>query len=267
MLNATEKSAILEKIRACLALAANPGAAPGEAETAARQAMKLMAKYDIEESEVDGTTGLHKFKFAKAKARHLCGEGKAPIWTGIISLGVAKALFCHAVIISELIADEVPGAELDIANFPYNKYKNVRVVQRFEYKGVISDVKLAVWLTETLINQGKRECAEAGIVGERAKSQWLVGWASAVQTRLIAMSSWVASESTGASEADGGTSLVVLNEKRAAVEEKFGASCEKKNKVKSDMEGYVAGMNTNISLNRPIESADKPLSIAQESFK
>ena len=46
------------KIRKLLALAADPGAAPNEAETAARQAAKLMAAHEI--SLADPTEAEHK---------------------------------------------------------------------------------------------------------------------------------------------------------------------------------------------------------------
>jgi hypothetical protein len=100
----------IEKIRKCLAIASDPGASPNEAESASRQAARLMAKFDLDAAEVNldavGADDI-KFKFGRAKARHLNGKtGRAPLWTQTISVGLGKLFKCKVEISKDLEADK-----------------------------------------------------------------------------------------------------------------------------------------------------------------
>ena len=81
-----------DKIRKLLALAADPGASPQEAETASRQAAALMAKHDIDLADLEEEALRAEFDLTEAQAMG-CRPGKTnavevPPWIGIIAYGV-----------------------------------------------------------------------------------------------------------------------------------------------------------------------------------
>ena len=64
-----------DKIRALLALAADPSAAPQEAESAGRMAAKLMAKYQIDLGDLEEEALKEEFDLTTMQAR-ACRPGK-----------------------------------------------------------------------------------------------------------------------------------------------------------------------------------------------
>ena len=81
-----------ELIRKLLALAADPSAAPQEAETAARQAARLMAKHDIDLADLEEEALKAQFDLIQGEAVG-CRPGKrdakeVPPWIGIIAWGI-----------------------------------------------------------------------------------------------------------------------------------------------------------------------------------
>ena len=83
---------IQDKIRKLLALAADPSAAPNEAETAGRQAASLMAKHEIELADLTEAELKAQWDLTTVEARG-CRPGKknpseVPPWIGIIAWGV-----------------------------------------------------------------------------------------------------------------------------------------------------------------------------------
>ena len=85
---------IADKVRKLLALASDPGAAPNEAETAARQAAALMAKHQLEEADLQlkGAAGKLIFDLMEGYGRGTRpGKRNAkevPTWIAIIAYGV-----------------------------------------------------------------------------------------------------------------------------------------------------------------------------------
>ena len=215
-----DKTKVVEKIKKLLALAADAGASRGESETAARQAGVLMAKYEIDEANLVAGPVL---KCGFAYARHMnLGVVKAPMYAQFIAVGVSDFIGCVTIIV--------------------NRIEGTKQSQLFKIGGTVSDVKFAVWLTETLCAQALREWA--AYKGEATKVAWLNGWGSAVQTRLRDMAE---AKQAGVEEvkASDSTSLMVLDKKVALVREKFGEVEYKKNEnVKLNLDGWTAGQKT-----------------------
>ena len=116
-----------DKIRALLALAADPSAAPQEAESAGRMAAKLMAKHQIDLGDLEEEALKEEFDLTMMQAR-ACRPGKKnpkviPPWIGIIAWGVK--------IYTRTRIRTAPG--------------------QVWFRGPREDVELAVWLHELLL--------------------------------------------------------------------------------------------------------------------
>lgn len=229
--NAQTQAVALAKIQKLLALAADPGSAEGEAENATRMATKLMVKYGIDEAMLNWELGRDSVRVGRANARHMCNvasTGKAMNFCGYVALGVA----------------EFTGTIVDLVNRISIHSGTTDTV--FRFSGEITDVKLAVWLCETLLAQAQREWRKADT--DSAKVPWLNGWGAAVQKRLCAMAEIKSQEETQMKASDQ-NALVVLDQKDALIKEKFGEQKARKAISKCSADGWLAGMNTNIPTN------------------
>jgi hypothetical protein len=231
-MNTTESQAIaLSKIQKLLALAADPGSADGEAENATRMATKLMVKYGIDEAMLNWELGRDSVRVGRANARHMCNvasTGKPMHFCGFVAIGVA----------------EFTGTVVEMLNrISIHSGTSDSV---FRFSGEITDVKLAVWLCETLLAQAQREWRRSET--ESSKVAWLNGWGVAVQARLYKMAEFKSQEE-GAMKLSDNNALVVLDQKCALIKEKFGEQAKLKSNAKSSSDGWVAGMNTSIPTN------------------
>lgn len=231
---AARRERIVGRIKKSMATAVDPGASETERETAARQAAKLRSLYAVQEWELaGGTPGAIKIGFAVA--RHMGKSFDFAPFAGFIAMGVAEYMGC-------------------IAEVTVRVDKNNGVQTGFKYCGEIQDVKFAVWLCETLCGNAYRAVKEAGIQNGN-RGPWLNAYGIAIQFRLYEMARIQMEEENLST----GTALVVIDAKKAKIAEKFGEQKKgEAHRYETDTAGYIAGMEANIPVNRPIEKeADK----------
>ena len=218
---------MIEKIKALLALAANPASQGAEAETAARHAAKLMAKYDLDEFDLI-SAGKAEWDLIQGEATG-CRPGKknakiVPPWIGVIAMGV-KA------------------------------YTGVRASSGtggiIFFQGRRSDVELAQWLHRALVELAY----DASQKASGPPTAFRNGFASALQGRLKKMAADRDETNQGdALTGVSGTSLVVIKSRLAtAMDERWGAdSSGRPAGGQRSNEGYSAGQNAHIPTARPI---------------
>lgn len=227
---------IADKVRKLLALASDPGAAPNEAETAARQAAALMAKHQLDEADLQlsGAAGKLVFDLMEGYGRGTRpgkkGAKEVPTWIGVIAVGVRIFTRTYA----------RSGTD------------------RIYFKGQRCDVELAVWMHDQIVETCYRasQVACAGM-GQREASQWRNGYAGAVQSRLKSLAQ-VRDQSDAAMPASAaGTSLAVVNTAlQDAMEERWpGEGESRKIKLSQSDRGRQAGMAANLPTSRPIAGA------------
>lgn len=227
---------IADKVRKLLALASDPGAAPNEAETAARQAAALMAKHQLDEADLQlsGAAGKLVFDLMEGYGRGTRpgkkGAKEVPTWIAIIGFGVKVFTRTY----SSLGTD------------------------RIYFKGQRCDVELAVWMHDQIVETCYRasQVACAGM-GQREASQWRNGYAGAVQSRLKALAKVRDQSDTATPASAAGTSLAVVNTAlQDAMRERWGDPRRgKPSGVKFNDRGREAGMAANLPTSRPIAGA------------
>ena len=210
-----------DKIRKLLALASDPNAAPGERDNASRMAAKLMAKHDIDLSQLREDELRAEFDLTTGEAPG-CRPGKknateVPTWIGIIAWGVKV----------------------------YTRTRATHGRGVVYFKGPREDVELAQWLHTTLIqgcynsSKGRSQTDAAAYRG---------GYAAALQQRLKAMAKDRDTEDTQT-----GALVIFQGTRDKLMDEAFGAEGgSRKSKVNQSEEGRSAGMNAAIPTGRPI---------------
>ena len=218
----------LDKIKKLLALASDPAASPQEAETAARQAAAMMAKYEIDEFDLMVSRGGSDWDLIEASAMG-CRPGKkdavvVPGWINIIAYGVR--LWC-----------------------------NVRCSLRSGvvlFKGRRTDVEMAQWMHDTLV----ANCYAAS-KGKPNPGPYRNGYAAAIQARFKDMIKARDTDPLAAVVGSSGTSLVLVRSRlEEAMDLKWGEpgkTVSIKRALGSD--GYTAGQGAHIPTNRPINGA------------
>ena len=232
----SDNQRIIDKLKKLLALAADPGAAPNEAETARRQAESLMAKYRIEEAEVMLTAGSSKLSFNLTTIRvsttpHYPNHTpkSAPDWAQFIIVGVGVFTEVRVAVTTS----HLHGA-------------------RFKLMGTVEDVAMAEWLFVTLVQQAYKasRTAVAGLGAAEAKA-WRRGYAMAIQARLKALAQGAQKQAATS------TALVVVDTaKKKALDEAFGAQDYGKSKAFDySLQGYNAGQQARLNTSRPVGQA------------
>ena len=213
-----------DKIRALLALAADPSAAPQESENASRMAAKLMAKYQISLGDLEDEDLKAEFDLTEQAAR-ACRPGKKnpkviPPWIGIIAWGVKL----------------------------YTRTRLRSGIGQMIFQGPREDVELAVWLHELLLEQAYKASN-----GSPQPNAFRNGYAGAIQSRLKAMAS---QRNQVDKEESTGTALVLVQGKREALmDQAYGPDMRgKSSKVSQSMEGRLAGAAAHIPTGRPIST-------------
>lgn len=233
----TDRDRIKDKIAKLMAMATDQRGNEHEAEAALRQAQKLMAAHAIELNEIATRTGTRPVWEWRTVSVPVSPKPvkDAPIWMNWIAIGVAKFTDCTAAI------THVPPHGACI-----------------KYSGDATDVEYAVWLTKNLRD-------EARILGRmhsgnaRAKEEFRRGYALRVYNRLDAMRKERDATLQQATTATG-TALMVVNQKIAERDERFGAQQYGKARpvrwnTGAHMAGQEAGSRAN--LNRPVGSQPK----------
>ena len=212
---------MIDKIKALLAMANDDGASEQERETAARQAGKMMAKYEIDEYDLLLASGREYDLVEEVAISIRPGKrtpaSKVPPWINVIAYGVKTYTGTRCTL---------GGATL-------------------RFRGTRTAVELATWMHSALVSA----CYTAS-KGREDSNAFRNGWASAIQRRLKAMVEQVVSE--------GGTALVVVKTKvEEAMDGRWGS--ERKSvsvNVKRSADGYYAGQNAHIPVNRPVANGN-----------
>jgi hypothetical protein len=191
-----DQNGMLAKVRGLLAKAEDPGATPPEAEALTAKAAELMAKYGIDQARLaaarPGTDPLANRKITVENP-----------WTDVRSLllgGIFKAMRCQAV--------------------QLNKQDGKLAIHVFGYT---SDLDRAEMLYTSLLVQMARGLAAQYVPGSggRAKAwrrSWMLGFASAVITRVKAAEATATEQADREDRASGATSTaLVLADRSVAV--------------------------------------------------
>lgn len=222
---------IKNKIRKLLALAADPSAEGAEAETAGRQAAKLMAKFELDEYDCQGAkAAVHDFDLATGTAMGSRPGKKdakeVPLWIRLIAVGVSR-------------------------------FTNTRLQVGWgilQFGGRRSDIELACWLHDTMATRCYKEgqAATAGR-GMKAASDWRNGFAAKIQRRLMELADQRKQDEAGEVSTAGTSLVLVRQDLDQAMVQRFGAPAKTKvaNCIMSN-EGYEAGSKTHIPTNRPL---------------
>lgn len=211
-------------------LAADPSSQGAEAETAGRQAAKLMAKFELDEYDLGGgKEAIHDFDLTTDQplSNRPGKRNAAEVPSGISTIGLGVALYCglHA---------SRGGSSLN-------------------FNGRRPDVELGVWLHNTLVTRcyeaSKEACAGQGVA---AASRWRNGYAIQIQRRLRNMR-----EERESAEKElvssGGTALVVVRDQLStAIKERFGEIKTKNARSATSDAGHEAGARAHIPTNRPL---------------
>lgn len=214
-----------DKIRKLLALAADPSAAPQEAETAARQAAALMAKHDIDLADLEEAELRQQFDLTTGEAcGHRPGKRNAkevPPWIGIIAWGIK----C------------------------YTRTRVARGAGVVYFRGPREDVELAQWLQGILV-----EAAYKGSQGQPDPNAFRNGFASAIQGRLKKMVK--EREQVESSEPNQFALVKVQDARQRAMDEAYGPEARGRSSgVKSSAAGYSAGLSAAIPSGRPVSQS------------
>lgn len=233
-----DRDRALEKVRKLLAMSSDARSNVQEAETAARQAASLMAKFNIDQAEA-------QLKDLLSDEPDLCQEAVTPdyyggnvrtktlpTWVGIIGLGVGR-----------LTQTKVDGYRKD-------GYGAVR------FSGYRTDVVFAEWLFQLLCRAVYNEAA--GSQFDRAgRDDFRRGAAAAIQGRLkelrTKLDEDLRADLTGAT----GTALVVLDKKMQVIAAKYGDQ-KTRNSSKQARDytareaGHAFGKQVNIPSGRPV---------------
>lgn len=218
------------KIRKLLALAADPGAAPNEAETAGRQAAKLMAAHEISLADLTEAELKAQWDLTSTMAQG-CRPGKknakeVPPWIGIIAWGVKV----------------------------YTRTRVVGGAGYVTFRGPRQDTELAKWLHELILAQ----CYKASNgLGQGEANAYRNGYASAIQSRLKKMADDRDRSDDEDISSSTGHSLVVVQEARdRAMTEAYGAdNSGHKGKHRTSADGYADGQKAHIPTGRPVTGA------------
>ena len=239
-LNKLAREKAVDKIRKLLAMANDGRGNEQEAETAARQAEKMMRAYQIDAAEcimkeletADAfDRGVEAAYFGPVDPRHVPAGTSG--WVGVIAFGVAQAFTC----------------KVDTVMTP----QGVKV----RFSGFAMDVQLARWVYAYLCQTVYRLSVQnyKGMGATPAKA-FRSGAAGTLQRRLFEIRDARNKENR---EATSGTALVLYDRKAQRVEEMYGPQKTKQSKATvRDQAAYMHGREEaakiNISTNRPLDA-------------
>lgn len=219
---------MMDKIRKLLALAQDPGAAPNEAETASRQAAALMAKHDLDMSDLTEAEMRKEWDMAEAQMPG-CRPGKknarvVPPWIGVMAFGVKV----------------------------YTRTRCSSSGGYVKYRGPRADIELAQWMLKALIDLAYTQSRTSS-----DPTGFRNGFASAVQSRLKKMEADRAKAEDETADQSYGKNLVVLDQRAALMDSLWGPEGRgRRSHTRSNAEGYQAGMKASLPTARPIQASE-----------
>lgn len=220
----------MTKIRKLLALAGNEAANEQEAATAARQAESLMRKHQIDSVEITLKEIEQDVSFEQGTV-DVSFEGREnyvskamPSWVGVIAVGVGRLHTC------KVDTTWLAGKGLKI-----------------RFSGYAPDVLVATWtytmLCQTVYRLSKKHGQGQGMAFCKS---FRVGAASTLQRMLFELAHAKLAES----QVPGTQALAIYDNKKARVEEMYGAQkTTKSNSGASSRAGYLAGKDAAAKIN------------------
>lgn len=238
-MTADNKERIRRKIAKLMEFANDQRANKHEAERALSQAEKMMQMHGFEEADLlfadikadDMQTAQEQADIGKMKS--------CPPWIGILSFGVA------------IFTDTIASWTSHLGG-----YRGIR------FSGEVADVAVACWLMKYLMEAVTRERKRDGIdSGAREGHSYRRAAAAALQDR---MKNLRAQRDEVFKTATTGTALMVVDAKKAKVEEVFGAQQPENKRVSTPnalaaMLGYAAGNRINLHKQLSGETQNKLL--------
>lgn len=236
----TERSKewVLDRVRKLLTLANNAGATEGERDNAMRMAHKLLAKYNLDQAEVEAATGEQQERRGVGR-----GEYYGRPWARVVSASIAKLFFCEYLYMPATRARQT-------SHYFIGRESNV-----------ITAKAMAQYVVESIQREGRRRNRQEGTGENIWLRSFCMGAASVIALRVEEMIRESANESTTPGEKSG-TAIVLASvyetERQANLavrDEKFG-KLRKGRSGKSDysddatIEGARYGRT--VSLNRQI---------------
>lgn len=242
----------LEKIKKLLRMAKDGRGNPNEAETAMRQAVSLMAKFNIDESEailtdlrndVDAVITMWRKAGVNATATSL--SRAFPAWCGVVSYGVGKLYDCRT-FIKTIHEDGVLHGKCVV----FGGYKTDVQVAAWTFDYLVDCVKRMSRNFDTAIKRKNLEgLKEFGIDSpdvlllllrqspKARKQEFRETMAAALQGRLVKLKRERDAAAQQASPS-AGTALAVFDAKQAALKKHFGEEGE--GKTHKGRSGYAA---------------------------
>jgi len=220
---------VVTKLRKLLAMGQDGRGNENEAETALRQAEALMRKHGLELSDVNTAADIgYDFHRELMELEH---GVKVPIWINLLAAGIES--FTDTVF--HIVQIRAPYAD------------NLKV-QRVLFCGVREDVMLASWLLRYLMEAIDKE-RKRDNVGVHVDT-YRKAAAGSLQRRMFVLRE----ERNVAFQAGTGTALVVVDQKKAAVSEKFGSSKQQEivSKGASDIAAKGRAAGERITLNQQV---------------
>jgi hypothetical protein len=233
------KDEALSKIRKLLAMSTDGRGNMHEAEAAMRQATALMRKFQIDSAEEvlsdlkGGECMIHECDSIFAYPSKNLGS-RVPVWVGMIAVGVGRLCSVKA----------------DVT-----RTKALGICVRFS--GYAPDVQFARWMYRLLI-ETVHTVAVQTVEGRGEREAFRYGAASTLQNRLYQLAAENDAEARKANLQGVGTALMVIDNKRDAVEAAYGETetVERNRQVgMSTILGSMAGAKINIPSGRPVSGA------------
>lgn len=234
---------VREKIRKLLALAHNEGAADNEAETAMRQAEKLMRKHKIDLAAIHQSSGqkpIYKWTTAFVPTSYPKPVNQCPLWFQWVGVGIGKLTDVRVQVLSK----RNPNREMGLS-----------------FEGDEVDIEYAVWLAERIREEIRIKAAMYNAPGANSDERWANreefrhAMARRIKARLEALR---AEQEKALKEATPtGTALVLVNDKIAQRDVQFGKqeySNKKRSHIRGGFEAHHAGMQAGeqVSLHREL---------------
>lgn len=244
----SKRQDMLDKIRKLMNMANHAQSNEQEAETAMRQANKLMAEYGIFEAECDLSAieaDLMEFgeELASPDGKPL-KNGKVyrnvPHFASILAIGVAR--FTETITV----------------------LKNTSNGTMFSFRGELGDVQLAIWLLTTLIQSIQKTQKTSGWTRRGEASQFKNAAACSLQKRLKLLAAERKAIYERAQQQSNSKALVVVNLKAQKVSELWGDQKTRKINTGSSSScasqaGQAAGSSMSIPTHRPLTGTSSRL--------
>lgn len=246
------EDAVREKIRKLMALAMNEGAADNEAETAMRQAEKLMRKHKIDLASIhqhSGTKPIYQWKAAFVPSSWPKPVNQCPLWFQWIGIGIGHLTDTRVMVLSQ----RRPIKQMGLT-----------------FEGDETDVEYAVWLAERIREEIRTRAAMYQAPGASSDEKWANreefrhAMARRIKDRLMALHEEQKDALKKATEGGTGTALVLVEDKIKQRDAQFGVwvtSQKKVSHIRGTFDAHHAGNQAGdqVSLHRPLGKGQEKL--------